>query len=333
MKRLAYIAILILILVSCGVNKDKFKLEGHLLNLNQGEFYIYALDGSIAGFDTIKVEAGRFTYETTCTEPSIAMIVFPNFSEQVVFLTPGEEINVSGDASHLKEIKIEGTDDNEQMTEFRAETSQATNAQTIAKAKEFIKEHPESAVSVYLLYRYFINTNTPQYAQAQKLLPPILQAQPRNGFLVKLQQTLIELTKVQVGKPLPSFSVKDLQGSLLTNKDLSTAQCAVITVWASWDYESVSQLNMLQEQCEKANGRLKLVSFNVDASKSDCKRTLSSKENIGRNVCEESLLGGKVMRSLGLFAPMNNILLSRGKVVGIDLSTDDLRKKVESLSQ
>ena len=67
MKRLAYIATLILILVSCGVNKDKFKLEGHLLNLNQGEFYIYALDGSIAGFDTIKVEAGRFTYETTCT--------------------------------------------------------------------------------------------------------------------------------------------------------------------------------------------------------------------------------------------------------------------------
>ena len=312
MKRLAYIATLILILVSCGVNKDKFKLEGHLLNLNQGEFYIYALDGSIAGFDTIKVEAGRFTYETTCTEPSIAMIVFPNFSEQVVFLTPG------GDASHLKEIKIEGTDDNEQMTEFRAETSQATNAQTIAKAKEFIKEHPESAVSVYLLYRYFINTNTPQYAQAQKLLPPILQAQPRNGFLVK---------------PLPSFSVKDLQGSLLTNKDLSTAQCAVITVWASWDYESVSQLNMLQEQYEKANGRLKLASFNVDASKSDCKRSLSSKENIGRNVCEESLLGGKVMRSLGLFAPMNNIILSRGKVVGIDLSTDDLRKKVESLSQ
>ena len=38
MKLFAYIATLTLIMVSCGTDSQHFKLEGRLLNLNQGEF-------------------------------------------------------------------------------------------------------------------------------------------------------------------------------------------------------------------------------------------------------------------------------------------------------
>ena len=58
MKLFAYIATLTLIMVSCGTDSQHFKLEGRLLNLNQGEFYVYSPDGGIEGFDTIRVEAG-----------------------------------------------------------------------------------------------------------------------------------------------------------------------------------------------------------------------------------------------------------------------------------
>ena len=63
MKRLAYLITLTLVLVSCGSRSGHFKLEGRLLNLNQGEFYIYSTDGVFAGIDTIKVDGGRFAYE------------------------------------------------------------------------------------------------------------------------------------------------------------------------------------------------------------------------------------------------------------------------------
>ena len=46
MRLFAYIATLTLIMVSCGTDSKHFKLEGRLLNLNQGEFYVYSPDST-----------------------------------------------------------------------------------------------------------------------------------------------------------------------------------------------------------------------------------------------------------------------------------------------
>ena len=104
MKRLIYIFTLTLVLVSCGSRSGYFSFEGRLLNLNQGEFYVYSPDGVFDGVDTIKVEGGRFTFETPCKENGTIVIIFPNFSEQPVFAEPGKSATIKGDASHLKEI-------------------------------------------------------------------------------------------------------------------------------------------------------------------------------------------------------------------------------------
>lgn len=67
MKRLIFFLTLTLVLVSCDNKSGYFKIDGRFLNLNQGEFYVYSPDGIITGLDTIKVEGGRFTYETPCS--------------------------------------------------------------------------------------------------------------------------------------------------------------------------------------------------------------------------------------------------------------------------
>ena len=87
MKKYCLLFILTLVLASCGTDSHHFKIDGHFLNLNQGEFYVYSPDGDINGIDTIKVRGGRFTYETPCEEPCILVIVFPNFSMQLISRT------------------------------------------------------------------------------------------------------------------------------------------------------------------------------------------------------------------------------------------------------
>ena len=62
MKRIAYILLFSLLLVSCGTRSGYFKMEGRFLHMNQGELYVYSPDGGIAGLDTIKIEAGRLYY-------------------------------------------------------------------------------------------------------------------------------------------------------------------------------------------------------------------------------------------------------------------------------
>ena len=55
MKKLTYLLLLTLVLVSCGTSSDRFKIEGRFLNLNQGEFYVYSPDGGSRKMDTIRV--------------------------------------------------------------------------------------------------------------------------------------------------------------------------------------------------------------------------------------------------------------------------------------
>lgn len=88
-KHLCLLALLSLLLVSCGTDSKHFKFEGRFLHLNQGEFYLYSEDGAVSGIDTIKVEGGRFAYEMACEAPTTLILVFPNFSRQPIFAEPG----------------------------------------------------------------------------------------------------------------------------------------------------------------------------------------------------------------------------------------------------
>lgn len=153
MKKFAYILILFitLVLTSCGVSSGHFKFEGKFLNMNQGEFYVYSPDGGFEGVDTIKVEGGRFTFETECKEDFTIMLVFPNFSEQPIFAKSGKSVEIKADASHLKEMEVSGTEDNELMTKFRKNILKDTPPEAKKHAEDFVREHPNSVCSIYLI--------------------------------------------------------------------------------------------------------------------------------------------------------------------------------------
>ena len=150
-----------LVLISCGTDSDHFKIEGRFRNLNQGEFYIYSPDGGISKLDTVKVQDGEFAFETPLQKKATFIMVFPNFSEQVIFGEPGKTAKVSGDASHLKEMEVSGNEDNKLMTDFRKSTLNNSDDQIRSNIANFVKDHPESIVGIYLVSKYFIRTANP----------------------------------------------------------------------------------------------------------------------------------------------------------------------------
>ena len=113
-------------LFSCSTDGRHFRIEGKFLNINLGEFYVYSPDGGVDGVDTIKLNGGRFAYEVPCRTPATLVMVYPNFSEQPIFAQPGKTVSVRGDASHLKEVQVKGTKDNEWMTAFREQIANAS---------------------------------------------------------------------------------------------------------------------------------------------------------------------------------------------------------------
>ena len=79
MKRIAYILLFSLLLISCGTRSGYFKMEGRFLHMNQGELYVYSPDGGIAGLDTIKIEAGRVYYFKQFCKTSKLILILPKY--------------------------------------------------------------------------------------------------------------------------------------------------------------------------------------------------------------------------------------------------------------
>ena len=144
--------------LSCGNDRQTFLLEGTFKGFNQGDLYIYGVNGTHK-LDTISVVKGAFRYEIPLEEPVTFALVFPNFSELPVFGEPRAEVEIEGDASHLKETKISGTELNEAMTSFRLKTSGMAPPEVTQAAEMFIKENPASPISLYLLYNLKIQYN------------------------------------------------------------------------------------------------------------------------------------------------------------------------------
>lgn len=310
------LSFLTLLLASCGTDSRHFKIDGHLLNLNQGEFYVYSPDGSVThGMDTIKVQAGRFSYLVECDRPMTLMIVFPNFTEQPVFAEPGKSVDIKGNASHLKELTVKGTKANKLMNAFREQILSASPAEIKKCAIQMAEDNPESAVAVYLVRRYLLAVDSPDYTTAARLLKLIVEKQPDNQLAARLLASCNGKTTLNNGS-LPRFSANDINGKVVNNATLASVPNVVFYVWATWNYSSTSQLRQLADMERQSDGKLKVVSICLNPDKSSCQRTLKQygADNI-TTICDGHMVNGDLFNKLGLYNLPDNILIKNGAIV------------------
>ena len=327
-----FLLLLTLLLSSCGVDGDHFQIEGHLLNINQSDFYVYAENGSIDGLDTIHVEGGRFAYEVPCKHPTILYLVFPNYSVVPIFAQPGKSVSIKGDASHLQEIEIKGTNDNELYTKFREQVSKASPTEAKHAAEVFIGDHPESVVGLWLIKKYFISDAQPDYQTALRLAQKMQSKQTDQADLSRMIRQLGAMSHVGVGSVLPTFSTYDTKGRLVSSSNLSSG-LAVICTWASWSYDSMDMLRALKELQRQSGGRLKVVSLSVDASRSDCDGALRVDSISWPNICDGKMFDSQALQQLGMMGVPDNIIVKDNRIVARNLMGTQLHDKIMELLQ
>lgn len=328
MKR-QFLALLsvVLLLSACGVDSNKFRLSGRLRNMNQGMFWVYSPDGGIEGLDTIQVHEGRFAYETEMRVPATLVIVFPNFSEQPVFAEPGEEVDIKGDASHLKDMIIKGTDDNDAMTELRMELNKLMPPEIPKEVAKFINENPKSRASRYLLQRYFLTDPKANMEQAYVLVSLMHKEDPDDGQLTKWKQELEGLRKGQQNMRLSDFTAKDVKGRDVSMSDLKS-KVNVITVWASWSYSSTDIQRRLQ-RLKGNDDRISVVSICLDADYKKCKQTVERDSVPWKTICDGRMWQTPMLSKLGIAdVPGNLVLDARGIVQARNLNPQQLEDKI-----
>lgn len=331
MNKLIYAFLLTLVMVACETDGRHFKIDGRLLHLNQGEFYVYSPDGDLGKLDTIKVEAGRFTYETQCRRPMTLMIVFPNYTEQPVFAEPGKTVKMDGSASNLKELRVEGTDDNKLMNAFREQIVNASPPEMVKYAGRFIEDHPASAVGSYLVRKYFIQSARPDYDRARQLLALMIKHQPDNGYLKRLQQHISGLGKADKGKTVPAFSALDMEGRKVSEATLSQKPAAVVCTLASWNYESINALRQLAVMQKESEEKWNLLGISVDASVGECRMMLRNNRIDCPVICDGDMLEGRVYRLFGFAYVPEFIIVKNGRIAERELNVEELKQKLKNL--
>ena len=328
MKHFYAFILLALVVVSCGAPSGHFRLEGKLRNFNQGEFYLYGLDGR-GRLDTILVSEGRFFYEAPIDEPSAFSLIFPNFSEVPVFAESGVTVKLNGDASHLKEVRLKGTKENDLMTEFRLKVAEATPPQALKEAEAFIHANPSTVSSLYILNKFFLMKANADYKKAAALCKEMAKAQPNNEQVRSLSKLLKNLRSFANGQQLPSFSAVDIKGQRVSNASL-TGDVNVITVWATWNYDSGNMMRQLRQQKKEYGSRLGLLSICVDASKSDCRRTMDRDSLTWNIICDGQMLDSPILAQLGIAdVPFNLVADRSGKVLAVNLDPTHMKLQIK----
>lgn len=320
-----------LLLAACNAPDGRFQLQGRFRSFNQGEFYIYSLYSEGFRLDTIRVTDGRFNYETDLEDTTIVSLIFPNFSEVPIFVHSGAKIKLSGDASHLREIEISGTEENEKYTQFRLNTNELTPPQLTKAAADYIRKEPGSLVSFYLVNRFFIQTPSPDYKQAAELVGLMLKSNPENRRLAELNQQLQGLKVASMNGRLPQFSAVDTKGRQVGNSSL-TGDVNIIYTWASWSFESQNIQRQLKTLQKKHGSRMSLIGICLDPVKNDCQKTLDRDSITWSNVCDGNMWDTPMLKKLGIANVPGNLMTDKnGTIVGINLDRDKLKEKTESI--
>jgi hypothetical protein len=290
---------------------------------------VYSPDGAFVGIDTIKVQNGRFAYEKEVRKDVTLMLVFPNFSEQAVFASPGEEVEIKGDATHLKEMTITGTNENDELTKLRIRLNKLTPPEITAAVAEYIQEEPSSMISIYLLDKYFVNAKTPDYVEAQRLATLMLKANPDNGRLRKLKKQLDGLKNSRLQAMLPVVSSTDING-----KSISTSQVkgkiGVISTWATWNFPSTDIQRKLRKLQKQYPQELSLISICIDGDKRECKKRVDRDSLLWTIVCDEQMFQTPIVQQLGLFVVPSMVVTNKqGKIIARDIEPNKVVEELE----
>lgn len=252
-----------LLVASCGPKGTSFRVKGSFTDMEGGELYAYNLSDEHARLDTIIVRNGSFIYGGDIEEVTPMMLVFPNAKEQVIFIAPGTEVSYQATANDMKSYEVKGGEENQLLMQFRMDTRDSNPADTRKAVVSFIKEHPQSAVSVYLLDRYMVQDTEVPVKTISAALDSLLKAQPGNRYLQTIEGRIRTAEATDIGKTIPDFAMPNFHREKLKLWRKSS-DYTMLYFWATWcanQYQERERIKRIASENQNGNMRFVTISF------------------------------------------------------------------------
>jgi len=286
-KKLTLFIIPLLTLLGCGGSAGQFRLCGDFDHLEQGEFYIYSPDGGLDRLDTLRLREGKFDYTVPLQEKATYHILYPNFSELVIFGESGKVVKVKGDARSLNEVKVSGTDENETYTKYRRESQNLSGKKLDSLTRDYILQYPTMQMSRFLLNKYFIQPEGTDQQMMHELYDSLCRANPSDVFLSNLSNDVRRKNTIKTGSRIPEFSLTTRKVELKKYKKKKTIirtiesrtvsdtsykdKPLLLVFWATWRSGSQSGLYRASRLMRESENKIQAISYSLDVEDTELK--------------------------------------------------------------
>lgn len=333
--RLLACCMLMLTVFACGKKDPKLViLEGELIGLGNDTLHLYGDDKLYPNIDTIPATEGKFKARLHADTLVSVRLLLPDGTEHPLYLKPGDHIQLKGSVDETQDITVYGNPDNDALTEFLQSMAGPGTYSVQARqerAETFIKEHPNSLASLYVLEKYFVLSPEPDYERIRKLIGYLSSEMRDRPYTTGLSAQLKELGETGEGRMITLFSLPGADGKLIT-RGTFRSKYLLVHFWASWDSLSTAGLGMYRRiyKKEKKNDDFAMLGISLDID------SLKWRERMERDTlewyqgCDLKGWHSEPVENMAIQRlPANLLLNPYGRVEGRDLSEQAIADKLE----
>jgi peroxiredoxin len=322
-KKLLPVALLLAGMSTSAQTTQKLDLQGET-PATAGTVYLQRFDNKTFNtIDSAKIKNGKFSFHTSLKLPELYGLTLDTTGPNLYVFLDQRKVKVKLDsAAYYSHAEVSGSALQDQFNAFKKLED--------VNISEYIKDHPTSLVSAYVLYRnYAYRLTADEIEQNIQLLDPSLHQTP---YVKSLQAFKEVLKTVAVGKKAPDFTANDTEGKPVKLSD-DHHKYVLIDFWASWcgpcRRENPNVVAAFQKYKDKG---FSVFGVSLDKSKEGWINAIEKDQLHWTQVSELTYWKSDIAKTYGVRAiPANFLIDENGIIVAKNLRGEALLQKLDEL--
>ncbi|WP_374165943.1 redoxin domain-containing protein [Arcticibacter sp. MXS-1] len=272
--------------------------------------------------DSAKIKDNAFVFKKELQIPELYGLSTTKEQSPFYLFVDSKNTRVKLNTDDYKSSVVEGSPSQDLFVSF-------SKSQDVEIA-DFIKKHPSSIVTAYVLYRNYSYRLSPEEIDRYvSQLAPQLQESQYARVLHELSKTL---RTVEQGRPAPDFALNTPEGKEIRLSDFK-GKYVLVDFWASWCPPCrEDNPNVVQAYNKYKDKGFEILGVSLDRNKASWEKAIRDDKLTWTHVSDLAYWKSKAAAIYGVRAiPANVLVAPDGKIVGKNLRGEELQAKLQEI--
>ncbi|WP_296315524.1 AhpC/TSA family protein [Winogradskyella sp. UBA3174] len=330
MKKLI-LGLSIILLGSCNEQKKiEFSLEGKTQEIENGT--VILLDGDNTILDSTIIENNSFAFHTDLTKsPKQVILRTKDYSHYRYLWLEDTIMTFDASKSDFSNAEVTGSYEENLSQELSKETDSLPRDKRLKMEMEFVKNHPNSIHSSYILSVYSATWGKEKTTELYKNFS----SENKNNQYGKKISKYIELNQnPQLGEKYVDFEMKDTLGNIRKLSNLK-GRVVLLEFWAAWCGPCRKENPNLVKTYEKFHPKgFEIFAVSLDDNKDNWIKAIKDDGLIWNHVNDLNGKENKASLIYGISGIPDNFLISEnGEIIGRNLRGEKLNQTLNEILQ